>query len=90
MSESRKWTTKSSRRKFLRSAAGITAGTVLSRQPALGPRRSTAAAQPGLVFPKIDPKLMITPDQALAWNMFKAEGGPPMPAAPAGSDSPIS
>ena len=77
MSESRKWTTKSSRRKFLRSAAGITAGSVLSRQPlwAQGASAGTAA-QPSLVFPKIDPKLMITPDQALNWNMFKAEGGP--------------
>jgi hypothetical protein len=75
MSESRKWTTKSSRRKFLRSAAGITAGTVLSRQ--LVWAQGAGATAPGsLVFPEIDPKLMITPDQALAWNMFKAKGGP--------------
>lgn len=75
MSELRKWTTKSSRRKFLRGAAGITAGSVLSRQP-LWAQGASSAAPPSLVFPKIDPKLMITPDQALTWNMFKAEGGP--------------
>ena len=75
MSESRKWTTKSSRRKFLRGAAGITAGSVLSRQP-LWAQGASSAAPPSLVFPKIDPKLMITPEQALDWNVFKAECGP--------------
>ena len=29
-----------------------------------------------LAFAKIDPRLMITPDQAWDWNMFKAQGGP--------------
>src|SRR5215831_10401976 len=59
-----------SRRAFLSGAAGVTAGVVLrgresfaqtARHPALG---------------RIDQALMITPDQALDWNMFKAEGGP--------------
>jgi hypothetical protein len=48
---------------------------VLSRQRLWAQGASTATQQ-NLAFPKIDPKLMITPDQALAWNMFKAEGGP--------------
>jgi hypothetical protein len=69
----------SSRRKFLQAAAGVTAGTVLTRQPlwAEGSRTSAAAAAaPDFAFPKIDPRLMITPDQAWDWNMFKAAGGP--------------
>ncbi len=62
----------SSRRKFLKNAAGVTAGTMLARPSLWSP--ATAIAAPG--FPKIDPNLMITPDQAFDWNMFKAEGGP--------------
>jgi hypothetical protein len=57
----------SSRRTFLKSAAGVTASTVM---PSLW-SPATAAG-----FPKIDPRLMITPEQAFDWNMFKAEGGP--------------
>ena len=70
MSKSRKRTAGSSRRKFLKAAAGVTAGTVLMR------RKLWAATAPDLSFPKIDPRLMITPDQAWDWNMFKAAGGP--------------
>jgi hypothetical protein len=59
-------------------AAGVTAGTVLTRRPlrAQGIGASPTAAQPDLAFPKIDTKLMITPDQAWDWNLFKAKGGP--------------
>ena len=60
----------SSRRLFLKAAAGATAGSVLSRQPLWTPAAAAAS------FPKIDPELMITPDQAFDWNMFKAAGGP--------------
>jgi hypothetical protein len=70
MGKSRKWT--SSRRSFLKGAAGVTAGTVLSREPLWAQGADAAAA--GLT--KIDPRLMITPQQAWDWNMFKAEGGP--------------
>jgi hypothetical protein len=45
---------------------------VLTRQSLWG----AAAAQPDRTFPKIDPQLMITPDQAWDWNLFKAQGGP--------------
>jgi hypothetical protein len=77
MSESRKWTTGASRRRFLEGAAGVTAGTVLSRQPLWAQSaRSTTAMQSDLAFPKINPSLMITPDQAWDWNLFKAQGGP--------------
>ena len=79
MSESRKWAASSSRRTFLKAAAGVTAGTVLTRQPlwAQSSRASAAAAaRPHLAFPKINPQFMITPDQAWDWNVFKSQGGP--------------
>jgi hypothetical protein len=69
----------SSRRKFLKTAAGVAAGSVLTRQPAWaqGSRAgAAAAAHTNLAFPGIDPKLLITPDQAWDWNMFKAQAGP--------------
>jgi hypothetical protein len=79
MSESRKWTASSSRRTFFKAAAGVTAGTVLTR-PALrgqsGGASVAAAARPDLAFPKINPQFMITPEQAWDWNVFKAQGGP--------------
>jgi hypothetical protein len=52
---------------------------VLTRQPAWaqGSRAgAAAAAHTNLAFPGIDPKLLITPDQAWDWNMFKAQAGP--------------
>jgi len=78
MSETRKWTAGASRRRFLKDAASVTAGTVLTRQQlwAQGNRADAAAATPDLAFPKINPRLMITPDQAWDWNLFKAQGGP--------------
>jgi hypothetical protein len=71
MSEWRK-----SRRNFLKSA-GATAGSVLSRQSlwAQGSLGSIVGSA-GNVFPRIDPSLMITPDQAWEWNAFKAQTGP--------------
>jgi hypothetical protein len=79
MSKTRKWAAGASRRRFLKGAAGVTAGTVLSRQPlwAQSGRAIVAAAtQSDPAFPKIDPQLMITPEQAWDWNLFKAQGGP--------------
>jgi hypothetical protein len=79
MSKTRKWAAGASRRRFLKGAAGVTAGTVLSRRPLWaqsGRAVAAAATQPDLTFPKIDPQLMITPDQAWDWNLFKAQGGP--------------
>jgi hypothetical protein len=71
MDESQKRAAGSSRRRFLKDAAGVTAGTVLTRRPLWA-----AAADPDLAFPRIDPQFMITPDQAWDWNVFKAKGGP--------------
>jgi len=71
MDESQKRTVGSSRRRFLKQAAGVTAGTVLTRRPLWA-----AAAGPDLALSRIDPQLMITPNQAWDWNMFKAKGGP--------------
>ena len=72
MSESRKRASRSSRRTFLKAAAGVTAGTMLTPRAlwAQGARASTALG------PKIDGQLMITPAQALDWHLFKAKCGP--------------
>jgi hypothetical protein len=79
MSDTRKWTTGSSRRKFLEAAAGVTAGTVLGRRPLAaqsGRAGEAAAARSDPTLSRIDPALMITPEQAWDWNLFKAQGGP--------------
>ncbi|HZP47732.1 MAG TPA: hypothetical protein VFB07_04315 [Vicinamibacterales bacterium] len=55
------------RRTFLKAAAAATAGSVLAR-------RSAWAAANGATT--IDPAWMITPKQALEWNLFKSAGGP--------------
>lgn len=55
------------RRTFLKTAAGVAAGSVLAR-------RSIWAAANGVT--RIDPAFLITPKQAWEWNAFKAEGGP--------------
>jgi hypothetical protein len=67
MSKTRSYSA-ASRRTFLKAAAGASVGTVLPSRWSPG----LAAA----AFPKIDPRLMITPEQAFDWNMFKAAGGP--------------
>jgi hypothetical protein len=58
----------SSRRNFLKAAAGVTTGTVLTRQ--------SLPAQSSRSLAAIDPRFMITPQQAWDWNVFKAQGGP--------------
>jgi len=78
MSESWKWAASSSRRNFVKAAASVTAGTVLTRQP-LGAQSNggaSAGTRSTLGFPKINPQFMITPNQAWDWNVFKAQGGP--------------
>jgi hypothetical protein len=64
------------RRNFLKAAAGLTAGTALAQPRSWAQTGAAAASRPVAAFPKIDPQLMLTPDQAFAWNAFKAEGGP--------------
>src|SRR5678815_4356849 len=79
MSESRKRRARSSRRTFLKTAAAVTAGTVLTRDPIWAQSRlgsTVATARPNLAFPKINPPFMITPDQAWDWHVLKSQGGP--------------
>ena len=59
----------SSRRTFLKAAAGVAAGTVLTQHPVWAQGNNAT-------FPKINPRFMITPDQAWDWHVFKAKGGP--------------
>ena len=67
---------KLSRRSFLRDAAGVAAGTVLGTQAPLQSAWGQGAAVATGDAVKIDPRFMITPDQAFEWNVFKAQGGP--------------
>src|SRR5882762_4412255 len=77
MSKSRNKTTGSSRRTFLKTAAGVAAGTVLSRTSLGAQAKPAAAAAHAGAFPQINQKFMITPELALQWNAFKAtECGP--------------
>src|SRR5712691_5165123 len=76
MSESRKWTAASPRRTFLKAAASVTAGTVITRSPLWAQSRDGAAARPDSGLPKIHSQFMITPDRAWEWNVFKSQGGP--------------
>ena len=64
-----------SRRTFLKTAAGVSAGTMLMRDPlwAQGAPAGKAAAS---ALAKIHQPFMITPKQALDWHVFKAECGP--------------
>src|SRR6266568_615208 len=66
-----------SRRTFLKAAAGVTAGTCLMGQPLAAQsiaRPAVAGAHSG--FPRIEPELMITPQQAWDWHVFKSQCGP--------------
>ena len=63
-----------SRRTFLKTAAGASAGAMLVRDPLWA--QGQAAGKTAPAFPKIHQPFMITPKQALDWNMFKAECGP--------------
>jgi hypothetical protein len=69
--------TGSSRRTFLKTAAGIAAGTVLSRTSLTAQARPVATAGHAARLARINPKFMMTPQTALKWNSFKAtECGP--------------
>ena len=76
--------TNASRRNFLKTAAGVAAGTFLTRTPL----RAQSARVTGLgragELARIDPALMITPELALEWNMFKARQCGPTYAGSAG------
>src|SRR5271163_3971321 len=69
MHESRQRAAGSPRRTFLKTAASVAAGTLLTRG-------ALPAGEAGGTFPKIDPRFMISPDQAWDWNLFKSKGGP--------------
>src|SRR5438046_32864 len=64
-----------SRRTFLKTAAGVSAGTMLMRDP-LWAQGAPAGKAATSAFPKIHQPFMMTPKQALDWNLFKAECGP--------------
>jgi hypothetical protein len=61
------------RRTFLKTAAGVSAGTLLMREQLWA---QGAAAGKATALPKIHQPFVLTPKQALDWNMFKAECGP--------------
>ena len=63
----------SSRRDFLKTATGTAAGAALARIPLGAQGAGASGTHP---FPGIDPKLLMTPDLAWEWAVFKAEGGP--------------
>src|SRR3954470_19600545 len=62
-----------SRRNFLKTAAGASAGAMLIRQPlwAAGAPASRVSA-----IARINQPFMQTPKTFLEWNTFKAQGGP--------------
>ena len=63
-----------SRRTFLKTAAGVSAGAMLMREP-LG-AQGAVVAKTASPLTKIHQPFMLTPKQALDWNLFKAECGP--------------
>ena len=74
MSNTRRPTRASSRRTFLKGAAGVTAGTMLGSRALwaqgvpVGMRATASTA--------LDRRLLLTPAQALEWHRFKAQCGP--------------
>ena len=65
----------SNRRTFLKTA-GAAAGTVLLRNSLWAQRPAAEGVSLAGAFPTINPKFMMTPDQAWEWNAFKSQGGP--------------
>src|SRR5665213_3441548 len=59
------------RRTFLKTAAGVAAGTVLTRGA-----QGASSSESSAILPHKQPQFMITPNQAWEWNKFKSEGGP--------------
>src|SRR6185436_19083413 len=64
-----------SRRTFLKTAAGVSAGTMLGRQR-LWAQGATTTRSLLVVKPAIHQPFLITPKQALDWHVFKAQCGP--------------
>ena len=62
-----------SRRTLLKTAAGVSAGTLLMREQLWA---QGGAAGKATALPNIHQPFMLTPKQALDWNMFKAACGP--------------
>jgi hypothetical protein len=71
----RKPNSRLSRRTFLKTTAGASAGAMLMRDP-LWAQGAPSSKGAGLGFPKIHQPYVITPKQALDWHVFKAECGP--------------
>jgi hypothetical protein len=72
MNELRKGNGVARRRTFLKAAASVTAGTVLTPNAGWGQSSWPGAA----AFPKIHAPFLMTPEQAWEWNVFKSRGGP--------------
>jgi TAT (twin-arginine translocation) pathway-exported protein len=64
-----------SRRTFLKTAAGVSAGTMLMRDP-LWAQSAPAGEAAASALSKIHQPYMLTPKQALDWHVFKADCGP--------------
>src|SRR5258708_4319608 len=62
-----------SRRTFLKTAAGVSAGTLMMREQLCA---KGGAASKATALPNIHQPFVLTPKQALDWNMFRAECGP--------------
>src|SRR5262245_27060504 len=67
--------TDASRRRFLKTA-GAAAGAAFMRKSVWAQSPGAEGASRAGTFPKINPKFMMTPDQAWQWNTFKSQGGP--------------
>src|SRR5262245_37285395 len=67
--------TDASRRRFLKTA-GAAAGAAFMRKSVWAQSPGAEGASRAGTFPKINPKFMMTPDQAWQWNAFKSQGGP--------------
>jgi hypothetical protein len=59
------------RRTFLKTAAGVAAGTLLTKGA-----QGASSSESSAILPQKQPQFMITPNQAWEWNKFKSEGGP--------------
>jgi len=72
MSSGRTKTNGSSRRTFLKAAAGLTAGTAVSGSQLWAQGRAASASSTASVG-GIRPSFLITPRQALDWHLFKSQ-----------------
>ena len=70
---------RTTRRTFLKAAAGVTAGTVLAPQHLLA--QGTGATRAGS-SPGVNRAFMLTPEKALEWHRFKADCGPTYTGSP--------